>query len=118
MNTRYQDRTFNEILIAEGLVSAGDLARLLGERENTAEPVGDMLVRLGVLSEKNRARCIGKLMGIPYVDPTSSRPDPAAARLATNAQAVQFCALPIARTPTGLTVAMANPLDIPALDQL
>src|SRR5258708_6388117 len=118
MNTRYHDQTFNEILIAEGLISSVELARLLGERNNAAEPVGDMLVRMGILTEKDRARCTGKLMGISYVDPTRVKPEPAVARLITNAQALQFCALPIARTATGITVAMANPLDIPALDQL
>nr|MDQ2688618.1 hypothetical protein [Armatimonadota bacterium] len=70
MSVTYQDRTFSEILVEEGLVSSTEIARILGQRESATEPLGDLLVRLDILTDKDKARCLGKQNGIPFVDLT------------------------------------------------
>jgi len=80
-NSTYQDRTFNDILITENLISPQKLAQVLGERENTTEPIGDMLVRLGLITERDKARCLGKQNGIAYADLAHRELDPRIARL-------------------------------------
>lgn len=114
----YQDQTFGEILVGEGLITPSKLARVLGERESTTEPIGDLLVRLGLLTPKERARCIGKQMRVPFVDLSERELDPAAAQLIPHSMASRLCALPLERSATALSVAMADPLDITAIDQL
>jgi type IV pilus assembly protein PilB len=118
MQATFQDRTFNEVLITEGLITQRDLARLLGEREDATEPVGDMLVRLGILTEKDRARCAGKQMGVPFVDLAQRELDGDVARLIPHPMALRMKALPIERSETAVSVAMANPLDITAIDAI
>ena len=118
MSATYYDRTFSEILVDEGLVTPGDIARILGERESATEPIGDLLVRMGVLTEKDKARCIGKQNGLPFVDLARRELDPTVARLIPHGLAVRLRVLPIERSDTALSVAMVNPLDIPAVDEL
>ncbi len=118
MFSTYHDRTFSDILIEEGLITPGELARVLGEREDLTEPLGDLLVRQGILTEKEKARCLGKQMGIPFVDLAQREADPGAARLIPHRLALRLRALPIERSDTAVSVAMANPLDLTAIDEI
>jgi type IV pilus assembly protein PilB len=116
-NSSFQERTFNEILIAEGLISPQKLAQVLGERENTTEPIGDMLVRLGLITEKDKARSQGKQIGILYVDLSKMELDPRIARLIPHGLALKHLMLPIVKAEHTLTLAMVNPRDITAIDE-
>jgi len=118
MSITYHDRTLGEILVEEGLISQAELARILGERENATEPLGDLLIRLGRLTDKDKARCTGKQIGVPFVDLARRELDPNVARMVTHGLALRLKALPIERSDTALSVAMANPLDITAIDEL
>ena len=60
MTATYHDRTFADILVDDGLVTPLELNRILGERDNTTEPIGDLLARMGVITEKQKARCVGQ----------------------------------------------------------
>src|SRR2546422_9895053 len=114
----YHDRTFGEILVEEGLISQGEMARVLGEREDTTEPLGDLLVRLGFLTEKEKARCLGKQLGLPFVDLAKAELDSNVARLIPHGLALRARVLPLEQSDTAISVAMANPLDITAIDEL
>jgi len=117
-NSTYQDRTFNDILISENLISPQKLAQVLGERENTTEPIGDMLVRLGLITERDKARCLGKQNGIAYADLAHRELDPRIARLIPHPLALKHLIIPVMRTEHGLSLAMVNPLDITAIDEV
>ena len=118
MSVTYQDRTFSEILVEEGLVSSAEIARILGQRESATEPLGDLLVRLEILTDKDKARCVGKQNGIPFVDLTKREMLPDIARRVPHMLAMRLRAVPIEQSDTALSVAMANPLDITAIDEL
>ena len=118
MNITYHDQSFSEILIEEGLITAPEIARILGERESTTEPLGDILVRLGVLTEKDKARCFGKQNRVPFMDLSKAEMSPDVSRLIPHNLAARLCAVPVDRSDTAISVAMANPLDITAIDEL
>lgn len=118
MNVTYHDQTFTEILIGEGLITAPEIARILGERESTTEPIGDILIRLGILTEKDKARCFGKQNGVPFVDLAKRELTPDVSRLIPHSVAARLCAVPIDRSDVAVSVAMANPLDVIAIDEL
>jgi type IV pilus assembly protein PilB len=118
MSFTYQDRTFSEILVEEGLIDAGDIARILGERVSTTEPLGDLLVRLKLLTDKDKARCIGKQNGFPYVDLARIEILPEVARTIPHTLAMRLRCVVIERSDSALSVALANPFDIGAIDEL
>ena len=118
MRNVFHDRTFSDILLEEGLVTYDALSKILGQRDNTAEPIGDLLARLGVITEKDRVRCVGKQIGVPFADLTRSEIDSNVARLITHSVSLRLHALPIERSASAISVAMVNPLDITAIDEL
>src|SRR2546423_8491526 len=95
--TNYHDRSFAEILIEEELVPQDQLAEIMGRRENTTEPLGDLLVRLGVITDKDRARCMGKQIGVPFVDLARAELDAGVARLISHRLAGRLRPLPLER---------------------
>src|SRR4051812_34260030 len=105
MNATYQDRTFSDILIEEGLIDPKELSRILGERENALEPLGDLLVRLHVITEKDKARCLGKQVGVPFADLARLELEPTIARLIPHGLALRLRAVPIECSATAVSVA-------------
>lgn len=112
------DKSLGEIFVEEGYVSREELTHILATREDTTEPLGDLLVRLRKISEKQKLKCLGLQMGVPFIDLTRAEIDGDTARMIPHASAVRLLALPIERTECAASVAMVNPLDLGALDEL
>ncbi|HEY3779776.1 MAG TPA: GspE/PulE family protein [Fimbriimonadaceae bacterium] len=112
------DRSIGEIFVEEGYVTREELLGILGQRENTLEPIGDLLVRLAKISEKQKLKCVGLQMGVPFVDLARIEIEPTSSRIIPHAVAVRLLSIPIERTEVAASVAMVNPLDLSAIDEL
>jgi len=112
------DRSIGEIFVEEGYVTREELLAILGNREDTLEPLGNLLVRLGKISEKQKLKCVGLQMGVPFVDLARIEIEPTASRIIPHAVAVRLLAIPIEKTEVATSVAMVNPLDLSAIDEL
>jgi type IV pilus assembly protein PilB len=112
------DRSIGEIFVEEGYVTRDELMHILATRDDTLEPLGDLLVRLGKISEKQKLKCMGLQMGVPFVDLARMEIDSEAARIVPHAVAIRLLAIPIERTEAAASVAMVNPLDLSAIDEL
>jgi type IV pilus assembly protein PilB len=112
------DRPIGEIFVESGFVSKAELDNILATREDTTEPLGSLLVRLNRLSVKDRLRCEAIQMGLPFVDLAQFEVDPDCSRIIPHAMAMRLLAVPIERTEVAASVAMANPLDLTAIDEL
>lgn len=109
-----------EIFVSEGLITQEQLDHALQvQRESgTSEPIARVLVNIGVISEKDRLRCMGKMWGVQYCDLGERHPNPGAVLLITGRIAQRTKSIPIQVGDGVLTVAMANPLDVFAIDEL
>lgn len=108
-----------EVLVATGAVTGADVARALAEQQLTGERLGTILVRWGVLGPAELVRTLAKQFGIRFVDLDDHVPDPAASRLIPEHFSRRFQAVGIAFDDDDrLVVAMANPSDIFALDDI
>lgn len=112
------DRSLGEIFVEEGYVSRDELLQILAGREDTLEPLGDLLVRLGKVTVKQKLKCVGLQMGVPFVDLARIEIDAECARIIPHAVAIRLLAIPIEKTEVAASVAMANPLDLSAIDEL
>lgn len=112
------DKPIGDIFVEEGYLTQEELEEVLAERPDTTEPLGDLLVRLGKITEKQKLKCLGLQMGIPFVDLARMEIDTAAARTIPHATAIRLLAIPVERTEFSASVAMVNPLDLAALDEL
>jgi len=76
------------------------------------------LVKLGAISEEELTKFLAELYGVPSMDLSNYQPDPAVVKLLPPDVASKFQVVPIARAGRRLTVAMANPANIFAIDDI
>lgn len=112
------DKSLADIFIEEGYIEAGRLDEILAQRTDTTEPLGDLLVQLGIITEKQRLKCVGLQSGLPFIDLSAIEVDIETASLISQQAALRLQALPIEVTELSANVAMRNPLDVTAIDEL
>ena len=112
------DRPLGEIVVEAGFLTRAELDHVLSNREDTTEPLGNLLVRMNRLTVKEKLRCEAVQMGLPFVDLTQIEIEPDCSRIIPHATAMRLLAVPIERTDVAASVAMANPLDLTAIDEL
>ncbi len=108
-----------ELFVQAGLVSHEQLRDALQkQQEGIPLPLDRLLVQLGYITEKDRVRILGQHWGIHFVDLVETPPDPALASLIPADMAKRYRAVPVAQRDGKLTVALADPLDIFAIDEI
>jgi type IV pilus assembly protein PilB len=112
------DKPIGEIFVEEGYVTRDEMEGILSSRADTTEHVGDLLVRLGKITVKQKLKCLGMQMGVPFVDLARIELDSDAARVIPHSVAIRLLAIPVEKTEVASTVAMVNPLDLAAIDEL
>jgi type IV pilus assembly protein PilB len=104
------------LLIASGAATEAQVAQALEEQRVTRERLGEVLVRRGILPE-HIARCLAQQLRLPFAE-APLEPAPDALRLVVGALAVRLRVIPLTATERTLSLAMADPLDARAVDDL
>jgi type IV pilus assembly protein PilB len=112
------DKPLSEIFVEEGFVTRDELNEILARRENTTEPLGDLLIRLKRITEKQKLQCMGLQMGVPFIDLATLEPDPISSTIIPHSVAVRLLVIPVEVTDVSASVAMVDPLNLSALDEL
>ena len=109
-----------EILTAKGLITEDDLERaLLEQRQSmTDQPLGRILTDLGLIKESDLLAALAEQVGFRFVDLTEFPIDPTAASLIPEQMARRHHALPIGFEGPKLLVAMADPSNVIAADDI
>ncbi|WP_171013636.1 GspE/PulE family protein [Chitinivorax sp. B] len=109
-----------ELLVSKGVISADQLQIALREQRSTGLPLGKQLVGLGFLSEATLREALSENLGQESVDLARVVVDPAAVKLVPKDIAKRFTLVPIgfARENGALRLAMSNPNNLVALDQI
>ncbi len=112
------DHTLTSVFVDEGVITAKELDSALTMRSDVAEDIGEFLVRVGMITEHDRVRCVGIQNGVQFVQLSEVEIDPAIAKTITHSMALRYKAIPVGRSGDLLKVAMANPLDVQAIDDI
>lgn len=109
-----------EIMLRLGLVTQEQLNQAIEKQKllKRQESLGDVMVGMGVISEKDRVRCLGEQWGVPFVDVTELEVDPGLVKLVAENVARKIKVLPVGKNNGKLILAMNNPLDIFAIDDV
>ncbi len=120
MNTHTNRQPIGQILIARGVISEDQLRIALLEQMKCNQPVGKLLVSLGFVSEATLRDALGESLGHKSIDLARATVDPQALRLVPRDLAKRHRLLPLDYAPEQrrLTIAIADPNDIVAIDQL
>jgi type IV pilus assembly protein PilB len=107
-----------DMLLEEGLVTQEQLKECIHLHRTTGKSLPELLVKQGYLSEEDLAVTLSDQLGIPHMRVAHySIPKEVLAEV-PEALARQYQMLPVSITGDTLTLAMANPLNIMALDDL
>ena len=109
-----------EHFLKEGLITPEQLTDAMTKQRDWdgKESIARILVQLGYVSERDRVKCQGKVWGVAFADVTEIVPRPEALQMLNGHNARKFKALPMERQGNRLLVAMVNPLDIFAIDEI
>ncbi len=107
-----------ELLVREGLITAEQLAAALQDARQHGHRVGYALIKLGFVQESELTRALAKQYRVPAVDLDRVTVDPKIVKMVPGDLALRYLVLPLRRVGRMLTVAMANPTDASAIDNL
>ncbi len=118
MSTRLAQDRLGDLLLREGLISQEQLQKALSEARTGGTRLGSALVKLGFLGEEELTRMLARYYRVPAVDLNRVEVDPKIIRLVPGEVALKHLVLPLRRVGRTLTVAMVNPTDLGAIDDL
>lgn len=108
-----------ESLVGVGLISKDQLEKALKEQGKTGERIGRVLVSLGFVNEDDISKILGQQLGIPCVSLADYPIDPEVMTLVSLNVAKRYRVIPLLlKEGKILVVAMADPLNVFALDDL
>ena len=105
-------------LLQAGLVNVGQVHLAETEQRRRGGTVARMLCDLGFVGAEEYARNVAVEAGIAVADSSQLRVDRELIELITLSQARRFRLVPLARQNGSVTVAMADPTDVLATDQI
>jgi type IV pilus assembly protein PilB len=106
------------LLLEEGIVTEEVLKAGLDIHQETGRPLGRVLVEEDLVDERDLVRVLAKNIGIDFIDLDDGAVDPAAAALIPEALARRYAALPIGFEDDKLVIAMADPANVLAIDDI
>lgn len=112
------NKSLGDLLVDEGIISAKQLEEALVEQSNTHERLGELLCRKGLIQQSTLMDVLAIQQGIRHFDPSVDEIQTNALDLITVDFARRHDLLPISAGNGKFIVAMADPLDIQALDHL
>ncbi len=105
-------------LVESSLISQDQLARALESQQSSGGTLSYNLVKTGAISEMAFAEFMGQVYNVPAVDLDAVLIDPNAVDLIPSDVATMFQVVPLKREGRTLTLAMANPDNIFAIDDI
>lgn len=111
-------KKLGELLIERGLVTQAQLDEALRQQDRTGERLGTLLVKLGYITEDTLTDVVSDRLGIPRVSLSAMVIDPQVIQRLTVETARRYTLIPIFAIGNTLTLAMADPLNIIAIDEI
>jgi type IV pilus assembly protein PilB len=112
-----QDR-LGDLFVREALITDKQLKEALAEAKESRTRLGYALVKLGFVKEEDITRMLARQYRVPAVDLDKITVDPKILKVVPGEVAFKHLVLPLRRVGRTLTVAMANPTDLGAIDDL
>lgn len=107
-----------ELLVHCDLISHAQLQRAQSEQRAFGKRLTTILLRLGFISERQLASFLAEHFKVPYFDFATHEIDPAVIGAVDKSLAVRHLAVPVQRAGSKLIVAMADPNNMLAIDDL
>jgi len=107
-----------DVLVGQGIVNEAQLEQALAKQRATGKRLGETLIELGLVSPGALVGAMSRQLDIPGCVIRHGLVDPACLALIGAEEAERLRALPMFKVRGTLTVAMAEPQSLPAIDRL
>jgi type IV pilus assembly protein PilB len=107
-----------EILLKANLITCEQLEQAVARQKIEGGRLSTILTKLGLVKEEDISRCLAEQYAIPYIDLDAQTIDPEVIRLIHPGIAQKHLVMPVARSGTTLTMAMADPTNVFAVDDI
>jgi len=111
-------KSVTHLLIEDGLVSQEQLLTALEKKKETGKSLARTLIELGIVSESKLTEVLAQHLGLEFVDLSRYRVDLTAVALLDEKMAQRHLTIPLAFDDDTLVIAMADPTNIFALDDV
>jgi type IV pilus assembly protein PilB len=112
------NKLLGEILLEREVITLKQLNQVLAIQAKEGGLIGEIIVEQGFAGEDDIAQCISFQYGYPFLPLASCEIDPAVLELIPKNVAWHYRLIPIDRIGDTITVAMANPLNIEAIEDV
>jgi type IV pilus assembly protein PilB len=107
-----------QILITSNIISEEQLKQALNLQKREGGRLGTNLAKLGYITEDKLVSFLSKQFGVPAINLSEYTVDPAVVKLIPLEMARKYFIMPIARVGATLTIAMADPSNVFAIDDV
>lgn len=111
-------KRLGEILVEAGKLREEDIRKALTEQNKYGEKLGKVIVKMGLLSEKEIIDTVSKQLGIPITNLDKRELPEELIKLVPEDISKNYMVMPVERRFNVLRLAMVDPLDIDAMDEV
>ncbi|HWP47514.1 MAG TPA: type IV-A pilus assembly ATPase PilB [Candidatus Limnocylindrales bacterium] len=107
-----------EILLKANLITRQQLQQAVQEQKNSGGRLGSVLVKMGFVNEDSILSCLSSQFGVPAIDLDTFHIEESVLETIPVSVAKKYMVIPISRVGNILTLAMADPSDVFAMDDI
>jgi type IV pilus assembly protein PilB len=113
----FTNKRIGDIIIEQGLITFEQLKEALEiQKKGNKKQLGEIFVEMGAISREELYEVLQDVYETEYVDLSNYVIDPEVISLISEKAALRFKLIPISKNNNELIIAMANPLDVYAID--
>jgi type IV pilus assembly protein PilB len=115
---RIINKQLGDLLIERGVITDRQLEKALSVQKEKGGLIGELLVELGFAKEEDIAQSLTAQYGFPYLPLSNYDINPEIINIVPGRVARQYLLIPIDKISNNLTLAMSNPLNIQAIEDV
>ena len=115
---RIVNKQLGDLLIERNIISEGQLEKALAVQKERGGLIGELLVELGFAKEEDIAQSLTAQYGFPYLPLSNYDINPEIINIVPGRVARQYLLIPIDKISNNLTLAMSNPLNVQAIEDV
>jgi len=112
------NKHLGELLIERGVINRDELNMAIAYQQEKGGLIGEALVELKFATEEDIAQALTCQYGFPYLPLSNYEIDKEVIQSVPENVCRQFCLIPIDKIGKSLTLAMANPLNVQAIEDV
>jgi type IV pilus assembly protein PilB len=112
------DKPLGQILMERGVINNAQLQEAVESQKREGGLIGEVIVGLGFAKEEDIAYCLSLQFGYPYLPLYNYEISDEVTNIIPKNVCMHYCLIPIDKIGNTLTIAMSNPLNVQAIEDL